>query len=44
MSLAPSSDQRTGAISLWIAGADEAVRAGAIISELGHGVTTVSGG
>lgn len=41
MSLAPSSDRRTGAISLWIAGADEAVRAGAIISELGHAVTTV---
>jgi prephenate dehydrogenase len=44
MSLAPSSDQRTGAISLWIAGAEEAARAGAIISELGHAVTTISGG
>jgi prephenate dehydrogenase len=44
MSLAPSSDRRTGAISLWIAGADEAVRAGGIISELGHAVTTVAGG
>jgi prephenate dehydrogenase len=44
MSLAPSSDRRTGAISLWIAGADEAARAGAIISELGHAVTSVSDG
>lgn len=44
MSLAPSSDRRTGAISLWIAGSSEAVRASAIVSELGHGVTTVSGG
>jgi prephenate dehydrogenase len=44
MSLAPSSDRRTGAISLWIAGADEAVRASGIVSELGHAVSTVSGG
>lgn len=44
MSLAPSSDRRTGAISLWIAGAEEAARAAGIISELGHAVTTVNGG
>ncbi len=44
MSLAPSSEQRSGAISLWIAGPEEAVRASAIVSELGHSVSTVSGG
>jgi prephenate dehydrogenase len=44
MSLAPASDQRTGAISLWIAGDEEAARAERIVSALGHAVTTVSGG
>jgi len=44
MSLAPASDQRTGAISIWVAGAEEAERATSIVSELGHGVSTVSGG
>lgn len=44
MSLAPASDASSGAISLWIAGAEDAVRASATISELGHGVSTVSGG
>lgn len=43
MSLAPSGDHRTGAISLWIAGAEEAQRAGAIVGELGHDVSTVAG-
>ncbi len=44
MSLDPSSDMRTGAISLWIAGADEAERAREIIAGLGHSATAVSGG
>ncbi len=43
MSLAPSDDQRTGAISIWVAGDQEAGRAAAIVAELGHSVTTVAG-
>lgn len=41
MSLFPAADQRTGAISLWIAGEAEAERAAAIVAELGHSVTAV---
>ncbi len=44
MSLDPSTDERTGAISLWIAGEPEAARASAIIEGLGHSVTILSGG
>lgn len=44
LSLAPSSDQSSGAISIWIAGAEEAERAAATIAELGHSVSAVSGG
>ena len=44
LSLAPTADASSGAISLWIAGAKEAERAAATIGELGHAVTTVSGG
>jgi prephenate dehydrogenase len=44
MSLDPAADSRTGAISLWIAGEREAEAAARIVSELGHSVTTVSGG
>ena len=44
MSLAPASDHRTGAISIWVAGAEEAERAAAIVGDLGHGVSAVSGG
>jgi prephenate dehydrogenase len=41
MSLFPAADQRTGAISLWIAGLDEARRAGEIVAGLGHTVAPI---
>ena len=44
MSLAPASEQRSGAISLWVAGAEEAERADGDRRELGHCVSAVSGG
>jgi prephenate dehydrogenase len=44
MSLDPSSDMRTGAISLWVAGEEETERAIGIIRELGHSASAVSGG
>ena len=44
MSLDPSSDMRTGAISLWVAGEEETERAIEIIRELGHSASAVSGG
>ena len=44
MSLEPAADQRTGAISLWVAGAEDAERASGVISDLGHAVSRVSGG
>ena len=42
MSLDPASDMSSGAISLWIAGADEVERAVEIVRGLGHGVTIAS--
>ena len=42
MSLDPASDLASGAISLWIAGAEEAERAAGIVRELGHAVTLAS--
>jgi prephenate dehydrogenase len=44
MSLFPAPDRRTGAISLWIAGREEAERAGTIVAGLGHSVSVVTGG
>ena len=44
MSLFPAADRRTGAISLWIAGAEEAQRAAGIVAGLGHKVAPVSAG
>lgn len=41
MALYPATDMRTGAITLWVAGAAEAERAAAIVRELGHGVSDV---
>jgi hypothetical protein len=38
MALAPASDMRTGAMSLWIAGDEEAGRAGDLIGGLGFPV------
>lgn len=42
MSLFPAADRRTGAISLWIAGAAEAERAAGVVAGLGHQVAPVS--
>ena len=38
MALYPAADMRTGAISLWVAGEDEAERAAEIVRGLGHAV------
>lgn len=42
MSLFPSTDRRTGAISLWIGGTEQAERAAGIVTALGHQVTVVA--
>jgi prephenate dehydrogenase len=39
MALSPSADMRTGAVSLWVAGAGEAERAAEVVRALGHTVT-----
>ncbi|MGI8461197.1 MAG: prephenate dehydrogenase/arogenate dehydrogenase family protein [Solirubrobacterales bacterium] len=39
MALDPAADMSTGAVSLWIAGAEEAERAAGIVRELGHTAT-----
>jgi prephenate dehydrogenase len=44
MALYPAPDMRTGAISVWIAGAEQADRAAAVVRDLGHAVSEVSGG
>jgi prephenate dehydrogenase len=44
MALDPAADMRSGAITLWVAGADEAARAVRVVGDLGHSVATVSGG
>jgi prephenate dehydrogenase len=44
MALYPAPDMRTGAISVWVAGADEAERAAGIVRGLGHMVAVVGGG
>jgi prephenate dehydrogenase len=41
MALYPAADQRTGAISLWIAGESEAERAAEVVRGLGHRVAVV---
>jgi prephenate dehydrogenase len=41
MALYPAQDMKSGAISLWIAGSEQAERAMALVRELGHGVTVV---
>jgi prephenate dehydrogenase len=38
MALYPSADMRTGAVSLWVAGAEEADRAAEVVRSLGHTV------
>jgi prephenate dehydrogenase len=44
MALYPAPDMRTGAISIWIAGADEAERAAQVVRGLGHAVSVLGGG
>jgi prephenate dehydrogenase len=44
MALYPAADMRTGAVSLWIAGEQEAARAAEVVRELGHSVAQVGGG
>jgi prephenate dehydrogenase len=44
MALDPASDMRSGAITLWVAGSDEAGRAAEIVRGLGHTVSVVPGG
>ena len=43
MALYPAADMRTGAISIWVAGGDEADRAAQLVRELGHTVSIVAG-
>ncbi len=42
MSLFPAADRRTGAISLWIGGLDEARQAAEVVAGLGHEVAPIS--
>ena len=44
MALYPAADMRTGAVSLWVAGEQEAERAAKVVRELGYTVADVSGG
>jgi prephenate dehydrogenase len=41
MALYPAHDMKSGAVTLWIAGAEEVERTIALVRELGHGVTVV---
>lgn len=43
MALYPAADMRTGGITLWVAGAEEAERAAGIVRELGHTASVVGG-
>jgi hypothetical protein len=42
MGLHPAEDMRSGAISIYVAGDDEAERAASLIRELGHDVSPVA--
>ena len=44
MALYPAPDMRTGAISIWVAGSEEAERASEVVRGLGHSVSVVAGG
>lgn len=44
MSLFPAADRRTGAISLWIAGIEEARQAAGVVTDLGHEVAPIAEG
>jgi prephenate dehydrogenase len=43
MALYPAADMRTGAVSLWVAGAEEAARAADLVRELGYTVSIEPG-
>ncbi len=43
MALHPASDMKSGAISLWVVGEEQAGRAAALVRDLGHSVTVVAG-
>ncbi len=44
MALHPAPDMTSGAVSLWVAGAEQAERGAALVRRLGHGVTIVGAG
>ena len=41
MALYPAADMTSGAISLWVAGEEQAARAAALVRELGHSASIV---
>jgi prephenate dehydrogenase len=43
MALHPAADMRSGAISVWVAGDEQAERAVALVGELGHAATALDG-
>lgn len=43
MALHPAADMKSGAISLWVAGDEQAERAATLVRDLGHSVTVMSG-
>jgi prephenate dehydrogenase len=44
MALHPAADMRSGAISLWVAGGEQAERAAALVRDLGHSATVLAEG
>ncbi len=44
MALHPAADMRSGAISLWVAGTEQAERAASLVRDLGHSATVLSEG
>jgi prephenate dehydrogenase len=44
MALYPAADMTSGAVTLWVAGAEQAERAAALVRELGHTVTVLGSG
>ena len=44
MALYPTPDMTSGAVTLWVAGAEQAARAAALVRELGHSVTVLGSG
>lgn len=43
MALHPAADMKSGAISLWVAGKEQAERAATLVRELGHSATVLAG-